>query len=85
MKRTFFALQVSPGSRASFFRFFGDPSEEDEEDEKVRSTSHIETSTSFPTRANVVADGPLDERAMSGDGTVRPCAGSVVMEGCNTS
>ena len=75
-ERTFLARQISPGSSSFFFRFPPAPMGWEGQDEKVRSTSHTEMSTSFPANANVVDDGPLDESANSGNGTERSHAES---------
>lgn len=53
----------------------GEVLEEDEGDEKVRSVSHTDTSTSLPASAKEVEEGPPDESAISGDGTDRSCMG----------
>jgi len=74
--RTFLARQVSPGFRAFFFRMREGPLEVDAEQEKLRSTSRTETSTSLPAKAKVVADGADDESAMRGLAPAWACTGS---------
>jgi len=52
------------------------PLEVDAEQEKLRSTSRTETSTSLPAKAKVVADGADDESAMRGLAPAWACTGS---------
>jgi hypothetical protein len=54
---TFFACHISPSCNSVFFRFplFPSAVADPLDDPNVRSTSHSETSTSFPAAANAVA------------------------------
>jgi hypothetical protein len=65
---TFLARQISPGSSASFFRLIP---RSDEVALNVRSTSHIEISTSLPARANDEGAARVEQTVVRGDGTVR--------------
>lgn len=67
----FLACQICPGSRAFFLRLPASIIGESEEDEKVLSTSQIETSTSLPPKANWLGARGVEARHARGDGTER--------------
>lgn len=68
---TFFACHNSPSCRSVFLRFTPALFDVVSLDEaKVRSTSHIDTSTSLPAAANEVALEDEDARHVSGPGIV---------------
>ena len=74
-RRTFLARHISPDSSAPFLRF-SVVRRGSEGGEKVRSTSHADTSTSFPASANVVEEILLEASEVRGDGTSRSSGGA---------